>query len=76
MYDEVLKQLKPLQEHPQLHNAFLEYCLPPYNEQKLYELLNAVSTCMSTCIEKDFKPVCSCSVIGLCVVDQLNTTDF
>ena len=42
VYHEVLKMLKPLHDHPQLHNAFLEYCLPPYITQKLTKLLDTV----------------------------------
>ena len=50
VHSEVLKLLKHLHDNPELHNAFLEYCLPPSNEEKLYKLMDTVRVYMHTCI--------------------------
>ena len=78
VYDEMVKLLKPLHDHPQLHNAFLEYCLPPFITHKLNELLNTVrvhsyaNACIESCVLSFSYLFCpyTCRVVNKKLLDK------
>ena len=57
IYEKVLKLLKPLHDYTHLHNAFLEYCLPPFITQKLTMLMDAVRTLLLILIVHDWPAI-------------------